>query len=170
MKPVPGTYPKYFENYVPLVKEEDVNTAFANNYQELSSFLKGIPPDLENYAYAPGKWTIKQVLNHMTDTERIFTYRALRFARKDPQQPLPFEEDDYAKHAEVGSRTLADLIEEFEAVRKASILLFKSFSDNTLLCSGKTAAGDCTVLALGYTTCGHAIHHMNVLKERYLKK
>lgn len=170
MKPLQGTYPKYFENYIPWVKEGDVHLALKNNLNEISAFFRTIPADMENFAYAPGKWNIKQVLNHVIDTERIFTYRALRFARRDPQQPLPFEENHYADHADVSKRSLADLIEEFEAVRKASILLFKYFSEDTLLLSGKTAAGDCTVLALGYTTCGHAIHHMNVINERYLKK
>jgi len=170
MKPLQGTYPKYFENYIPWVKESDVHTALKNNLTEVTTFFRAIPADMETYAYAPGKWDIKQVLNHVTDTERIFTYRALRFARRDPQQPLPFEENHYADNADVSRRTLADLIEEFEAVRKASIFLFKYLTDDTLLLSGKTAAGECTVLALGYTTCGHAIHHMNVLKERYLVK
>jgi hypothetical protein len=171
MRPQKGTYPPYFENYIPLVNHENVNVAFEQNWNELKELFSQIPKDKEDFAYAPGKWTIKQVVNHMIDTERIFTYRALRFARKDFQAALSFEENDYAEHDDVQKRTLADLVEEFEAVRRSSTLLFKSFSDTTLLNSGKTAAGvDCTVLAYGFTTCGHAKHHINVLKERYLKK
>src|SRR5690606_20228072 len=122
MKPLQGTYPKYFENYIPWVKENDVHAALRNNLTEVTAFFRTIPADMENYAYAEGKWNIKQVLNHVIDTERVFTYRALRFARRDPQQALPFEENHYADNADVSRRTLTDLIEEFEAVRKASIL------------------------------------------------
>lgn len=170
MKPLAGTYPKYFENYIPLVHEADVHTALRTNLAETKQLYTSIPSAKENFSYAPGKWNIKQVLNHVIDTERIFAYRALRFARLDPQQPLPFEENDYARHADVSKRSLADLLEEFEAVRQATILQFRYYPDEVLLRSGKTAAGDCTVLALGYTICGHAIHHTNVVKARYLEK
>lgn len=168
MRPQKGTYPEYFENYIPLVNQENVNIALEQNRQELREFVSRIPQQKEDFAYAPGKWTIKQVVNHLIDTERIFTYRALRFARKDPQLLPSFDENSYAENAAVSERTLNDLMEEFDAVRRASILLFKSFSDDTLLNSGKMASGDCTVLALGFTTCGHVTHHMNVMRERYL--
>jgi hypothetical protein len=168
MKPEPGSYPKYFENYIPYVKEENVMDALKNNWKECQTFLSGIPYAKENFAYSPGKWSIKQLVIHMIDTERIFAYRALRFARKDPQQPLPFEEDDYAANAHVEHRTLAELLDEFDTVRKASISLFASFPEEVLLYSGVTASGNCTVLALGFTICGHAAHHLKVLKSRYL--
>ncbi len=169
MRPLKGTYPTYYENYIPLVKQEDVVVAFTQNWQELKDFISAIPKEKENFAYAEGKWTIKQVIIHLVDTERIFTYRALRFARKDPQQPLPYEENHYAETAEVANRTLADIMEEFENVRKASISLFKSFSETTLLNSGTTSVGPATALAIGFATVGHAIHHTNVIKDRYLK-
>jgi uncharacterized damage-inducible protein DinB len=169
MKPEKGTYPPYFENYIPLVSEDNINEALIKNWEEIHKILSSVSPQLENYAYADKKWTIKQLVNHMIDTERIFTYRALRFARKDPQQPLPFEEDDYARHAEVSQRSLKDLLEEFDAVRKSTLCLFKSFSEPTLLEAGQTAGGRTTVVSLGYVICGHAIHHLNILKERYLK-
>ncbi len=170
MRPVAGTFPKYFENYIPLVNEGDVHQALLNNLVETKNLFKAIPPDKENFAYAEGKWTVKQVLNHVIDTERIFSYRALRFARLDPQQPLPFEENHYAQHADVSLRSLEDILEEFEAVRLATILQFKHYPEEVMLRSGTTAAGNCTVLALGYTICGHAIHHNNVVKARYLEK
>jgi hypothetical protein len=169
MRPQKSTYPVYYENYIPLVKEDDLITALNQNWKEIKEFISQIPKQKENFSYAPGKWTIKQVVNHLIDTERVFTYRALRFARKDPQQPLPFEEDNYAAAAEVQERTLADIMDEFEAVRKSTLLLYKSFSNTTLLLSGKTAGGETTVLAIGYTTCGHATHHLRVISERYLK-
>ena len=169
MKPEKGTYPPYFDNYIPLVKEDRVLDALANNWAHITDVLSAVSADKENYAYAEKKWTIRQLVNHMIDTERIFAYRALRFARKDPQQPLPFEENDYAEHADVNRRNLNDLIYEYDTVRRSTVSLFNSFSENTLLNSGKTAGGACTVLALGYVICGHAEHHLNILRERYLK-
>jgi len=168
MRPHKGTYPAYYDNYIPLVKQEEIVLALTQNWKELKEFISTIPEEKENFAYAEGKWTIKQVLVHLIDTERIFSYRALRFARKDEQQPLPFEENDYAANAEVSNRTLEDILEEFENVRKASISLFKSFSQATLLLSGRTAMGPATVVSIGFTICGHATHHANVIKERYL--
>jgi len=169
MRPKKGTYPTYYDNYIPLVNQEDLVVAFTQNWNELKDLIFSVPKDKENYAYTEGKWTIKQVVIHLIDTERIFSYRALRFARKDAQQPLPYEENLYADTAELSNRTLTDLVEEFDAVRKSSLALYKSFSESTLLNSGNTAMGEATVLSIGFATCGHAIHHMNVLKERYLK-
>lgn len=170
MKPQEGTYPHYFEYYIKLIQDKNVLEALDANWILLKQILENLSKEKENYAYAPNKWTVKQLVSHLIDTERIFSYRALRFARKDPQQPLPFEEDHYAANAELSNRNLPDLIHEFETVRKASISLFKSFSENTLMNTGKTAIGDTTVLALGFMICGHARHHLNILQERYLKK
>lgn len=170
MRPEKGSYPEYYENYIPLVKQENIITALTQNLSEVKALISSVPASKEDYAYAGGKWTVKQLLLHVSDTERIFSYRALRFARKDPQQPLPFEENDYAAAADVSGRSLADIMQELETVRVATLSLFKSFSQDELLRSGNTAAGRSTVLAIGFTTCGHATHHMNILRERYLKK
>ena len=170
MRPQKGSYPDYYENYIPLVKQNSVLQALNENEKELIAFFSSIKPSMENNAYELGKWTIKEVLNHIIDTERIFAYRALRFARMDEKQPLPFEEDEYVKNAELSQRNLQDLVNEFETVRRASLSLFNSFSNEALLRSGITAAGRATVLAIGFTICGHGIHHLNVVSERYLKK
>jgi hypothetical protein len=169
MKPTRDSYPDYYENYIPLVEEDNLLLAFRNNRTEILAVITSIPAEKGQYAYAEKKWTIKQLIGHMIDTERIFAYRALRFARKDPQQPLPFEENDYAANMELEHRSLKDLIYEFETVRAATISLFESFTAQTLELKGKTAAGETSVLALGYVICGHAKHHLNILKERYLK-
>ncbi len=169
MRPARDTYPDYYDNYIPLVKEDDLHTALRNNWTELLTVITSIPAEKALFAYAEKKWTIKQLLGHMIDTERIMTYRALRFARKDPQQPLPFEENDYAANMELDHRSLKDLVHEFEAVRGATISLFDSFTPNSLALKGKTAAGETSVLSIGYLICGHAKHHINILKERYLK-
>jgi uncharacterized damage-inducible protein DinB len=169
MRPEKNTYPEYYGLYIPLVKENNVYEALLDNKTMVVQLLGSIGNDQAEHAYAPGKWTIKQVFNHITDTERIIAYRALRFARKDPRQPLPFEEDDYAANSELSDRSLKDLQEEFESVRNATLSLFKSFSENVLLQKGNTHLGPATVLSLGFLICGHAQHHAGVIKERYLK-
>lgn len=168
MRPEKGSYPPYYDNYLPLVKETDPLEALQNNAQFVADFVKKIPASKEAFAYADGKWTVKQVFHHLIDTERILAYRALRFARQDPQQPLPFEENKYAEAAELGGRRMKDLYEEFTAVRNASLSLFKTFSGDTWLRTGRTAAGDTTVLAIAYMICGHTVHHLNVIRDRYL--
>lgn len=168
MRPVQGTYPAFLETYISKAKEENVLDALKANTQLLETFLRSIPKDKGDHAYAPGKWTIKQLLLHICDTERIFAYRALRFGRGDAQQPLPFEEDDYAKNSNADKRTLNSVIEELLAVRKATTLLFESFSEETLKLTGNTKMGEVSVNSIGYAICGHAAHHVAVARERYL--
>ena len=120
-----------------------------------------------NFLYAAGKWTVKEVLGHITDTERIFAYRALRFASAD-QTPLPgFEQDDYVRSGGFSERTLADLAEEFGTVRSASISLFRSFKQDAWPRRGKANEKEVTVRALAFITAGHQIHHRIILEERY---
>lgn len=170
MKPAKDTYPTYYENYISLIKTDDLQTTFTDNELEVRDFFKSISADLDNYAYEPGKWTIKEVLNHIIDTERIFAYRALRFARKDAQQNLSFDQDQYVLNAELIHRSLNELVQEFISVRQATISLYQSFTHEALERIGSTVAGNASVNAIGFTICGHAVHHINVIKERYLKK
>ena len=168
MRPVEGTYPAFLETYISKAKEDTILKALEVNTTQLNHFLKLIPEDKADYAYAPGKWTIKQLIIHISDAERIFSYRALRFARGDEQQPLPFEEDDYANNSNADRRSLNSVIEELLAIRKATTLLFESFDETTLKRTGNTSKGKVTVNAIGYAICGHAAHHVAVGKERYL--
>src|SRR5258708_34763291 len=120
-----------------------------------------------SFRYAPGKWTVKEVLGHITDTERIFTYRALRFARAD-QTALPgFEQDDYVRSGAFGERTLAGLAEEFGAVRGASIALFRSFKEDVWPRRGLPNQKEVTVPALAFISADHQIHHRIILEEGY---
>lgn len=122
---------------------------------------------LGDKVYAPGKWTVKDIVQHQIDAERIFAYRALRFARND-KTPLPgFEENDYAITAEVTRRELDNILEEFFLVRETTIRLFKSFTDEMLMRDGVMPSGSITVLGIGFAIVGHNIHHMGILKERY---
>lgn len=170
MRPIKGTYPAFLETYINCVPQNSVLEALELNQKETIRFFSSIPPSKENYAYDLGKWKIKEVLNHLIDAERIFAYRCLRFARKDETTLPSFEEDDYVRNAELDNRNLQDLVNEFETVRKATLSLFNSFNDEALQRVGNTASGKTTVIAVGYAIAGHSMHHMNVVKERYLQK
>ncbi len=168
MKPEKKDYPAYFESYINLVEEVDVIAALKANHQTTLDFIEEVPRLKWNYFYDDGKWTVKQVINHIIDTERIFAYRALRFARGDNQQPLSFDENAFAANANLTNTTSQILADEFDSVRLSNILLFKQLSNKELLLKGKTTIGNANVLSLGFMLCGHAQHHINVIKEKYL--
>lgn len=170
MRPKKEEHPEYYNYYVDLVKQEDVVNALTETKKTNLDFIKNIPIELANYAYADGKWTTKQVLLHCVDTERIISTRALKFARGETQKPLPFDENLYAANSHADLRSLKDIEEEFEAVRNATITLFRSFSFETLMAVGTSPSGIVTVNSIGYMICGHTQHHLNIIKERYLKK
>ncbi len=169
MRPKKEECPEYYIYYIGLVKQNDVLNALAETKKNNIDFIKSIPSDLEDHAYAPGKWTIKEVLIHCIDTERIFSTRALGFARGDKQTPHSYDENLYGANSNAASRTLKDILEEFEAVRHASVCLFGSFSEDSLAKTGNTPSGKATVNSIGFTICGHTEHHINIIKERYLQ-
>ena len=167
-KPSPLTHPGYFQRYISQVQEEDLTIAFKNQLPVITALLQSISEEKSAYAYAPGKWTIKELLQHMIDTERIFAYRSLCFARND-QNSLPgFDENDYAANSNAGLRSWKDLVDEFLLVRKTTEILFNSFTSEALNNSGIANNNPTTALSMGFTTVGHAYHHMNVLREKYL--
>lgn len=170
MRPKKEEHPEYYNYYVDLVKQEDVVNALTETKKTSLDFIKNIPIELANYAYADGKWTTKQVLIHCIDTERIMATRALRFARGDSQKSTSFDENLYAANSHADLRSLKDIEEEFEAVRNATIALFRSFSFETIMAVGTSPSGIVTVNSIGYMICGHTQHHLNIIKERYLKK
>ncbi len=167
MKPQPGDYALHYDMYISLIKNDDVFAALENRTQSLVKLLNSIGEQKGNYAYAEGKWTIKQVIGHVIDTERIMAFRALSFARGE-KQPIPgFEQDDYVDEANFNERTLKDLLSEFEAVRESSIILFKSFTEEMFNRRGIAGGNEITVLALLFIIAGHEKHHLNVLREKY---
>lgn len=168
MRPQPGSYPVYFDNYISLVKEPILIEALENSGNQALTFFQNINLEKENYAYASGKWTVKQVLCHINDTERIFAYRALCFARNEKQVLPAFEEDEYVKAASLEHLTLTDLIADFKTIRESSISLFGGLSAEELLRTGAAASGQTTVLAMGFAISGHLLHHLTVLKQRYI--
>jgi uncharacterized damage-inducible protein DinB len=149
------------------VQEDDLQTAFQNNSPVVDVFLNSIPSSKADYAYADGKWTVKQLLQHMIDAERIFAHRALWFARKSPAPLSGFDENAYADIVDVSKRSLQSLIDEMKAVRKSTEFLFSSFSEDELNTVGTANNNPITVKALGFVTLGHFLHHKGILEERY---
>ena len=161
---------EFMQNYIRAIKEDDVHKALKKNTRQFKKFLKEIPRNKVDHAYAEGKWTIKEILQHIIDAERVFTYRALSFARKDPN-PLPgFDENSWAIHAGGSKRKWDGLVEEFKDVRKATEHLFGSFTDEQLRATGTANGNIVNVLALGFLPAGHVLHHMRIITERYLQK
>jgi uncharacterized damage-inducible protein DinB len=167
-KPLPGTHPSFFQRYIDQVPEEDLQTAFANQLPAFIQLLQSITEEKAAYAYAPGKWTIKELLLHMTDTERVFAFRSLCFARKETASLPGFDENIYAANSNANNRSWQSLIEEFTAVRKTTEILFSSFSEEALSNSGTANNNPATALSMGFTAIGHVYHHTKILKERYL--
>lgn len=172
-RPEPGTYPAYFETYFRyLAPDADPLALLSVQPTALHQLLAGLTEEQAQLRYAPGKWSIRQVVLHMADTERIFAHRALRFARADAQ-PLPgFDENQYAAHSGADERSLAGLLAgllaEYAAVRLATLALFGSFTPEQLRRSGSANGLPVTVHALLYMLAGHEAHHAAILAERYL--
>jgi hypothetical protein len=166
-RPEPGEYAPYHEIYISKVKGSDILGILEAQRLQTAQMCAAHSERDGNFRYAPDKWTVKEVLGHMSDTERIFAYRALRIARGD-QTPLPgFEQDDYVRVGNFAERTLADLAEEFGLVRTATIALFKSFPKEAWARRGTASKNEVTVRALAFITAGHELHHRLILEERY---
>jgi uncharacterized damage-inducible protein DinB len=168
MRPDLSRVPKFYHNYISYVPQDDLIESFNVQTPAFIEFMENIPPDKYDYRYADGKWTIKEVLQHIIDAERIFAYRALCFARKDKTFLPGFDENDYADNAKGGTRDWKNLTEEFKAVRMASEYLFNSFDDDQLDASGTSNNSSVYVLGIGFLLIGHCMHHMKVIQDRYL--
>ncbi len=168
MRPSPDSYPSYFNTYIKLIEETDVITALLNHGDEADLFFLKINESETHYRYAEGKWTIKEILQHINDAERVFCYRALAFARRE-QAVLPgFNENQYAANSHANNLSWSSLLNDLKIDRMNSISLFSSFSNDDLDYIGKASDYSISVRALGYIIAGHCIHHMNIVKERYL--
>lgn len=167
-KPDSTEYAPYYGKYVALINDDDIVAALGRQLDTTIAVLRGLSEAQGHHAYEPGKWSIKELLGHIIDTERIFAYRALRIARGD-QTPLPgFEQDDYITHANFNAATLADLVTEFELVRRSNLALFKQLNDEAWLRRGMASDNPVSVRALAYIIAGHEVHHLNILRSRYL--
>ena len=167
-KPIESTFPAYFKKYIDQVDENILREAFTNQQSAINSFFDSIPEEKTNSGYAEGKWSLKELLQHIIDTERIFNYRSLAFARGETASLPGFEENDYAANSNANERSWKSLCEELKVVRRSTELLFNSFSDEALQSSGLANNNPTTVLAMGFITIGHFNHHRKVIEERYL--
>ncbi len=166
-RPAPTEHVDYFARYVACVPDGDVLAHLRQQSEKTRAILQGVSETRAAHRYAPGKWSIKQVVGHMVDAERVFAFRALAFARRDPS-PLPsMEQDDWVAGADFDARPLARLATEFQAVRAATVAMFASFSPDVLLRTGIASGNACTVRSLVYVVAGHELYHLRVLAERY---
>lgn len=165
----PSEYASYYGNYIAQVSEEyTLIEELEISLHRFIKFVQNIPMDKFDYRYAEGKWTIKDIIQHIIDAERVFAYRALRFARNDKTALPGFEENDYVAEANSGKRTIMELLTELSAVRHATLLLFKSFNSEQMLRSGIASNNPMSVRALGFVIIGHQNHHQKIFEERYL--
>ncbi len=164
-------YAAFYANYINAVSDEySLIEELEISVHRLIKFVQNIPMDKFDYRYAEGKWTIKDILLHLIDAERIFAYRALRFARRDATPLASFDEDAYVIHARANSRNIQDLLSELVTVRQATLAMFKTFSDEDLLQIGQASGHPMSVRALGFVIIGHQNHHQRVFQERYLNQ
>jgi hypothetical protein len=163
-----GIYPAYYYQYIQLVEDENLLAILEDQLKKTEDFFKSVPEGKYLYKYAEGKWSVKEIIQHMIDTERVFSYRALAVGRNDPNALPSFDQNVYAKCSNADNRNWRELTDEFLVVRKSTIFLFKSFSEEQLNKVGKVRDQQMSVTAMGYTIAGHFAHHINILKERYL--
>ncbi len=167
-RPQASEHHEYYGRYINKVPDGDIIRILEDQVEETLALLAGVSPGQADYRYAPDKWSIKEVVGHVIDTERTFAYRALCFARKDPAHLPSFEQDQYAEFSNAASRTLPDLAEELRVVRKSHVALFKSFDETSWTRRGIASGFEFSVRTLPYVIVGHEIHHRQVLEERYL--
>jgi uncharacterized damage-inducible protein DinB len=168
LAPAEDEFAPHYKTYISLVPQGDIIGTLTNQIVETLALYSRIPEDSANYRYAAGKWTVRQTLGHIVDSERVFAYRALRFSRLDPAPLASFDENVFVANGPSEAATLAQLREEFEAVRRASICLFRGFREEDWARSGVASNARITVRALAHVVAGHELHHRRILADRYL--
>jgi DinB family protein len=167
-RPADGEFLPYYERYIALVPEGDVLSTLEAQMTETQSLLRALPASSSTYRYAPGKWSVNEVIGHLIDSERIFGARALRFARNDAT-PLPgFEQDDYVRNSKFDAYPVAELASEFDSVRRATVFLFRHLEEPAWMRRGIANNAEVSVRALAYIIAGHELHHREILRSRYL--
>jgi uncharacterized damage-inducible protein DinB len=168
-KPKDGEFPRYAIMYIKLLPDDGLLlTHLKENFDKTKEFILSLPEEKLTYRYAKNKWTIKEIIVHIIDDERIYAYRALCFARNDKTELPGFEQDDYAIFSNANERSIESILKEYEAVRNATITLFEGFDETAILREGIANKNKATVRALGYHLAGHELHHINIIKEKYL--
>ncbi len=169
-RPDPEECNSYFQTYIQKVEGENYLQTLIDAGDSAVEMMKNLPPEKWYYRYEEGKWNISEVFLHIIDTERIFAYRALRIARNDKTPLAGFEQDNYIPYLGVESRPPSSIIAEYEAVRNSTIQLFKYFDDSMLSRVGISSNNAITPRAIGFILAGHEIHHLQIIKERYLSQ
>lgn len=164
----PSEFNSYYSKYIALIGNLSLLDAMENGLDKSVSFFENLPKDKWDYRYAEGKWTPKDILQHIADAERVFAYRALYFARSKGADLKGFDENVFAENAMANNKTVNNLLDEFSSVRIATLNLFKNFGTSTLKQIGTANGSKMSVRAIGFVICGHEIHHCNIIKERYL--
>jgi hypothetical protein len=170
VRPEQGEYSSYYERYISLVTGSDILGTLESERRETMLLLSGRDEGEGSYRYAPDKWSAKQVLGHVCDTERIFAYRALRIARGDRTPMEGFEQDDYVRNGPFERVPLCDLIEDYIAVRRATLTLFRNLDEEAWMRRGVANKNEVSVRALAYIIAGHERHHRRILEEKYFVK
>jgi hypothetical protein len=168
-RPGASEYDPYYERYISLVKTDDIITTLQKQPQDTQALLRPLSAQQAGFRYSPGKWSVKEVLGHMNDTERILSYRALRIGRGDKTPIEGFEQDDYVPNGRFDQRTLEDLLEEFTTIRTATVQLFAHFDAAAAERRGTANQKEISARALGYIIAGHELHHRRILQEKYLR-
>jgi len=166
-RPAPDEFNAFYAAYIAKVPDGDLRAQLEKQAAETAKYIKSRGDTWATSRYAPGKWSPKEVIGHVTDAERIFTYRALRIARGDQTPLSSFDENAYVPVAGADARPMADLLDEFQAVRTATVKLFKSFDEAAWARRGTASNHTISVRALAFITAGHELHHLSILKERY---
>ena len=167
-KPDQNEYPEYYHKYIEAIPEIEIFFYLEKQMSETRTFFKNIPHGKSTFRYADGKWSIREILGHITETERIFAYRALRFAKND-KTPLPgFDENEFIRNSNYHAIELSILLDEFEFVRKANLIMFNNFPDDVWKLKGIASDNLIALSAIPYIIAGHLDHHKQIIKERYL--
>lgn len=167
-RPEKSEYAAFYETYVSLVDETEIVAALENQIGEMQKLFAGVSDERASYAYAEGKWNIRQLFGHVIDGEKVFAYRALRFSRNDQTPLAGFEENFYVSNSNFDDYKIADLLEEFSLLRKANVIFFANLTDEMWSRTGTASENSISVRALAYIMVGHVRHHAKILRERYL--
>ena len=160
--------PEYFEKYIKQVDDIELDDAFQNNINTMATLDIASLESLGNKVYAPGKWTIKDIFQHIIDIERVLCYRTLRYARRDGVIPQGYDQNQFVANANTRHRALKDILEELKQLHQSTRLMFRSFDEETLHLTGINWNKEMSVLAMGFLITGHFIHHLKIIKEKYL--
>ena len=166
-RPQAGEYAPYYEKYISQIQGEDILGTLDQQRREMLLLLSGREEEDGDFRYAPEKWSAKEVLGHVCDTERVFAYRALRIARADATPLAGFEQDDYVRNGGLGGRPLADLVEDFIAVRRDTVSLLRNLDGEAWARRGTASKNEISVRALAWIIAGHELHHRRILEEKY---